>query len=178
MGKRNGHHYTDQEVERGLVAVAMCSGNYRRAAQLLEQQDLPIPASTLRDWLTRRAEDYTQVREQTMPKLNAQLAEQHTQLVRANMELEDELRKKITEQKDEIPARDLPGALRNVSTSTGIHSDKARLLRGEPTQIVQSKDAAELQRALEAHGFVISLGPQDVQELPEGSDEERDETHA
>src|SRR5678816_4159164 len=45
-----GSRYTDQQIERGLVALALFSGNRRRASKALEQQGLSIPDSTLRDW--------------------------------------------------------------------------------------------------------------------------------
>lgn len=37
-----GSRYTDQEIERGLVALALFSGNRRRASKALDQQGLSI----------------------------------------------------------------------------------------------------------------------------------------
>jgi hypothetical protein len=158
--------YTEQEIDQGLFALAWMSGNSRRAASLLATQQVHIPASTLADWTKRYPDRYARVRVETLPRLNADLAEQHTALAQAGMDLEDELRRKIVEQQAEIPARDLPGALRNVATSTGIHSDKARILRGEPTQIVEHKDPLALLRSLRSKGVEVVI-EHDVEVLPE-----------
>jgi hypothetical protein len=163
--------YTDQERERGLVALAYASGNSRHAAKLLKVQGLPIPASTLKSWPVRYADLYDKARLEILPRLNAQLAEQHIELVQSGMKLEQVFRAKIATalDKDELPARDLPGGLRNVATSIGIHSDKARLLRGEPTTIVRHDDPLAILRSLRAKGVDVEIIDGEAEEVPDAA---------
>ena len=52
---------------------------------------------------------------------------------------------KLGEDFEKLPPRDQPGAIRNISTSKAINIDKAALLRGQPTEIVEHRQAtAEL----------------------------------
>ncbi len=51
--KRTRTSYTEEEIERGLVATALASGNTRMAAQILAGEGLPIPRSTLQSWVNR-----------------------------------------------------------------------------------------------------------------------------
>ena len=41
--KRTRTSYTEEEIERGLVATALASGNTRLAAEILAGEGLPIP---------------------------------------------------------------------------------------------------------------------------------------
>jgi hypothetical protein len=84
-----GGSYTDQEVERGLVALALCSGNSRRAARLLEDRGLPIPRSTLKQWPDLYPDHYSAVQAQVLPELKARLAEEHTALADLERGLRD-----------------------------------------------------------------------------------------
>ncbi len=45
--------YTDQEVEQGLFALAMASGNTRRAGAMLQKRGLRVPHTTLDTWKHR-----------------------------------------------------------------------------------------------------------------------------
>jgi hypothetical protein len=146
-----GGTYTLEEVERGLVAVALCSGNSRRAARLLEDQDTPIPRGTLERWKADRADTYERVREDVTPRLKAMLAEEHTDLARAQMDTARKLLTRLDEEAEELPARDLPTAIRNLDVGTGIHTDKSRDLRGEATVVRhETVDVANLLKALQA----------------------------
>lgn len=63
------------------------------------------------------------------------------------------LMERVENESADIPARDLPGAIRNVATAAAISTDKALLLRGRPTQIVERGDAMTLLRKLSASGL-------------------------
>jgi hypothetical protein len=76
----SGSRYTDQEIERGLVALALFSGNRRRASKALDQQGLSIPDSTLRDWRETYPHWYAEVQRKTMPQIRELAAEQHSDL--------------------------------------------------------------------------------------------------
>ncbi len=82
-----GGSYTDHEIERGLVAIALCSGNTRRAHRELKQRGLDIPRSTLLVWIDNYADRYARVRAEILPRLKDEVAEQHTDLARYQMDV-------------------------------------------------------------------------------------------
>ena len=131
------HRYTDQEVERGLTALALASGNSKRAEAALAETGLKVSAATLRGWKTRTyPKQYATVREEILPAIREQLAEQHTELAGSLANLATKISARLEENYDKLEPRDLPGALRNVATSSAIHTDKASQLRQEPTSVI------------------------------------------
>ena len=54
--------YTDDDVNAGLVEVARCAGNARRAARSLKREGRDISESTLRRWKELHAELYAEIR--------------------------------------------------------------------------------------------------------------------
>jgi Mrp family chromosome partitioning ATPase/capsular polysaccharide biosynthesis protein len=54
--------YTDDDVTAGLVEVARCAGNARRAARSLKREGRDISESTLRRWKELHAEHYAEIR--------------------------------------------------------------------------------------------------------------------
>jgi hypothetical protein len=126
-----GSRYTDQEIERGLVALALFSGNRRRASEALDQQGLSIPDSTLRDWRETYSGWYTEVQRKTMPQIRELAAEQHSDLAQLEGGAARKLLDRLIAKYQDIPARDLPGAIRNLDVSAAVNRDKAAMLRGE-----------------------------------------------
>ena len=123
-----GSRYTDQEIERGLVALALFSGNRRRASEALDQQGLRIPDSTLRDWRETYPDWYAEVQRKTMPQIRELAAEQHSDLA----QLEGEAGRKLL---DRLMA-------------------KAAMLRGENTDTpAPMRSVSEIILALKAKGF-------------------------
>jgi Mrp family chromosome partitioning ATPase len=54
--------YTDDDVTAGLVEVARCAGNTRRAARSLKREGRDISESTLRRWKDLHADLYAEIR--------------------------------------------------------------------------------------------------------------------
>ena len=66
-------------------------------------------------------------------------------------ELERRMLAKLGKDFEQIAPRDQAGAIRNVSTVKAINVDKAALLRGQPTEIVEHRQStAELWAEFEA----------------------------
>jgi hypothetical protein len=171
--------YSEEEITRGLSAVAYFNGNTRRAADALKEQGLKIPRSTLRDWLTTRQDRYEQVRTELTPKIHAYAAEQHMDLAQAQIQLSREFMDRMHKEKDKIPARDLSTFQRNLDTGAGIHTDKALALRGSlpPEQAPRPTNFDELLERMAAKGMKLTVetGPEavegvavEVTEEPEG----------
>src|SRR5947207_2111245 len=109
MAKTISHRYTDQERERGLVALALASGNTVRAQEALAAQGLRVGRTTLWEWKTKlhRAE-YEELRERTLPAIRAYAAEKHMELADAEMETSAQLLERLKDEAGDIPVRDLP----------------------------------------------------------------------
>ena len=76
-----GSHYTGQEIERALLAVALFGGNVRRASRELEAQGLRVPYRTLFRWTVETFPDcYEDVRTHALPRIRAELDRQHLEL--------------------------------------------------------------------------------------------------
>lgn len=148
--KRTCKSYTEAEIERGLVATALASGNTRLAAATLAGEGLPIPRTTLRSWVTEiHPQRYEEVQASELPKLKKRLAEKHLALAERQMGVEHKLTDRLQESLEEIPARDLPGAIRNVGVDSAVHTDKGRDLLGDSANVnPHGKSFEELLREL------------------------------
>jgi hypothetical protein len=134
--------YTEAEIRLGLTEVALCSGNTRLAAGRLKDAGKPIPRSTLEQWARTRPEQYEEVVREILPRVNEVVAAECISVARLAADAEVETLKRYHEVLPQLPARDVPGALRNVSTTKGINIQRARELRGEPTVIRHEKQSA------------------------------------
>jgi hypothetical protein len=165
--------YSEEEITRGLAAVAYWNGNTRRASKALKEQGLDIPRSTLQGWLTTRQDRYGQVRTELVPKIHARAAEQHMDLAQAQIELSREFMDRMRAEKDNIPPRDLSTFQRNLDTGSGIHTDKALALRGviPPEQAAPTRTFNEILAAMKAKGMHLRLevGPDETPGAVEGT---------
>jgi hypothetical protein len=115
------------------VALALYSGNRRRASKALSDQGFTVPASTLQDWQQRAPDAYAKVKRNVMPQIRELAAEQHSELAQLEGEAGRKLLERLMAEYEEIPARDLPGAIRNLDVGAAVNRDKAAMPRGENT---------------------------------------------
>jgi len=119
-----GSKYTDEDIERGLQALAETGGNAAKASRACR-----IPARTLRDWKTQSfAEEFAELRREKrsgfIDKVWAGAERAMDLLLEAMQPAEDE------EEKPKISPREL-------ATVMGILTEKGLLLGGEPTAILK-----------------------------------------
>lgn len=149
--------YGAEDVDKGLVALALASGRGEVACRVLEKQGMRVTAKTLRNWRDNLYRDrYWEVQRKVLPRLQARAAENHAAIADAAVELNAKLLERLDKDADNLPIRDVAGAARNVATVGGIDRDKAAMLRGEPTEIVEHRDAGEILRQLQARGFKLT----------------------
>lgn len=174
---RTRRSFKEEEIQRALVAVAACSGNSRKAQQdLLAKDGLEITHQTLYNWSrSLHKEEYEAIRAKLLPQLQAHAAEQHRQLAEREMEVSLKLIDRLEKEVDEIPARDLPGGIRNLDTGAAIHRDKSQLLSGQPTERSE-RTADEVLRAIH-HKLGLPSPPQPVPiPLPPATNGDRERT--
>jgi hypothetical protein len=140
-------------VERGLLALAECNGNGRKAERLLSEDEITISDTTLYEWKNGlHAEQYERVRAEVVPKVRLRASEDHMALSARLMDTEGKLLTRLESTIDELPPKEVSTALRNVSTSAAIHVDKAQVLSDQPTEI-RRLDTGEVLRKLGSRGM-------------------------
>jgi hypothetical protein len=155
--KRSHHGYTQEEITRALVEVAACSGNSHMAARNLEADESApnIPQQTLWAWSRReRVEEYERIRQQALPAITQEAAEQHMHLARLQADYARSAAEHIAERIPRMEDKDLVNAMGKFDIGSGIHTEKAQLLAGQPTQIVK-REASEVLRKLQSRGIVV-----------------------
>lgn len=146
--------------QRAFLALALAGGNAARAAAGLD-----VGERSLQRWRRSHAEEYERVRRELAPQLEAVAVSEAYERVLELGRLEALVAAKLEAavEAGEIPARDLPGALRNITTSKAINVDKILALSGRPTQVVEHRSATDIVRRLAALGAVTDAS---VVELP------------
>ena len=128
--------YTEAEIRLGLTEVALCSGNTRLAAGRLKDAGKPIPRSTLEQWARTRPEQYEEVVREILPRVNEVVAAECISVARLAADAEVETLKRYHEVLPQLPARDVPGALRNVSTTKASIFSERESYAGSPRSSV------------------------------------------
>jgi hypothetical protein len=181
MGRTKGSTDYEQEViELGLMAMALENGSTQRAVERLEGLgDLErIPStSTLKNWRDQMfPEQYAEVKVKVREYVAESVAERHMRAADDAMEVENLMRDKAKAEYEQMDARDLPGAVRNMATVGAIHTDKATILRGQPTAIVEHRSVEEIERELKAHGVEIIDGTaEEDAQIEEGTEQAQKE---
>lgn len=144
--------YTDEDIERGLTALAMAGDNSLRAAEASA-----FPSSTLRAWRQRHAERYEEIRTQRAPEIDRLIvAEQRqvaVQAAQATLQAIELGRQQLAEGK----VKDAAAAARNFATTTAIAIDKTALMEGRPTQRIERVTTDEALAWAEAQGWITHI---------------------
>lgn len=138
--------------QRGLLAIALAGGNAARASEACG-----VPERTLRTWRVEHAVEFERVRRELAPRLEAlAVAELQAFVLQAAQTKLLALEKTHAAlEADAIPAKDLPAALKNIATAEAIGVDKAMVLSGRPTQVIEHRSGAELVARLARLGAVV-----------------------
>ena len=142
--------YSVEQIEAGLAAMAMWHGNSRQASRVLKEAGLEIPHTTLVEWPKAYPERFQELREQVVPQVREKLAQMFEVAGMRGAELTIKTMEQFAEKADTLDTRDLPGAIRNISTAAAISVDKSSLLRGLPTEIRQNDSAEDVLKRLQA----------------------------
>lgn len=159
--------WTVEDRERALTVVALYSGSTRAAVEQLREEGLDIPEATIRSWKSRYRERYSQLRSEMGERIRSEQAEGHARLAAKAAVIVDKMISRLEQHHDEIEIDKVPAAAKSLATVSGIHSDKARDLRGDPS-VVEHRHLSfeELQRSLRSKGVEIVIDAS-AEELPE-----------
>lgn len=162
---------TEAQLHRALVEVAACAGNTHQAARNLKQDEnaRAFDQKTLWRWSRRQhVEKYERIRQEALPRITAQAAEQHMMLAQYQTAIAAEAADRIKERLPKMEDRDLINAMGKADIGSGIHTEKAQLLSGQPTHRAD-RSVEELLRGLASKG--VQLG--EKREEADGSVVER-----
>lgn len=152
------------------MMLAICRGNAQEARRRMKARgDTPPPASTLNHWRTAHADRYEEIRTKVSAKITAEVANQAEEIMLEAGEIERAMLERIREELPNMKASELPGALRNVSTTKALNNDKiASPIRGRPTVIHHDRTAEEILKALKALDprLVIDSTADEIPTLP------------
>lgn len=167
---RRGGAYTDEEIEEGLTALALCSGNVTRASKELEQVGLTIPRKTLSDWKgNAHAGRFRRIQAQVQPEISARIAETAEAIARRLTDVEWKAVEKIEAELPGMNGTQAATALQRLTWSKGVNIDKSRLYRNEPTEISAGPTLADVASSIHvlATKFGHVLPPELAAELQE-----------
>lgn len=155
-----GGGYAEEEVARGLQAVALHRGNTRRASAQLKSMGAPIPRATLQEWKRRHVAEYERARRDVEDRIWAQTAEEHLQVTQQALKATGKAVEKMEERlrDDDVKgANTAASAARNAATVAGICNDKAAAAHGRPTEIPAAPDVGATIAALARMGVLDDI---------------------
>jgi hypothetical protein len=145
----------EEELTTALTVLAYCRGNSRKAAALLRTQGITVSQQTLAKWRAGlHADRYRELYHRLLPDIERIAAQRTEEIAESQAELEELLTERARKEYRDIPARDLPGAIRNTAVAKAVNIDKSLLMRGRPTQITSNLQAEPLLRKLQAIGLM------------------------
>lgn len=168
------NRYDTETITAALTALAYENGRPQAASERLADQGIKIPPRTLSDWRRSKTQEYAEIQKQTLPTIRQRAAEQHQEIAELQAGVAREMTVRLMDKIEEIPARDFMGGIRNMSTASAVHTDKAAQLRGEATGAAGTdrKSVKELMRSLKGKVEVVDaevVCEESVPEKPEGS---------
>ena len=111
--------------------------------------------STLTGWRTGKyAARYQRIHEQLMARIRERQAQQAEELSDRHAESGAGGGGAVHQKAHGLSTKDGSLAARNFATARGISTDKARLLRNEPTQITENRNVGEILRKLTATNVI------------------------
>lgn len=145
MGKALAPQYTQEEIDHGLVALALNAGNargaHRQLKEVIPNGRLPS-ARTLERWKNQHEERYVQIRERELEGIIERIAIAWEDAAQNGAELTEralaEAKRRLEEEPDSI--KDIGAFAQRVATSAGIATDKVFPLRSRPALIVEKRE--------------------------------------
>ena len=157
--------YVEEDIERGLTMLALCGGNWRRAGERLREQGFDIPPKTLESWKRQtHTQRYEETRARLLPRIQEKIAAEAEDLAIAYAETERQALEAFD--LSSLSPKDAAGAIRNLATAKAINVDKAQLMRGNPTQIVEKRDAGEILSKLKSRIGSVDVESEEITDAP------------
>ncbi len=156
MSRAPARRYSLEDRELALRTLALAGNRYEAATALLNKNTTGnlqnLPKQTLWRWANEQYQDrYEEIRTEVSDQVAQRVANQAEEIALAAGALELQLMEDLAAKRHDLDAKDVAGALRNVTTTKSLNIDKvASPIRGRPTIIHADRSAEEIFRALKA----------------------------
>lgn len=149
--------YSPEEIDRGLLALALAGGNAMRASRELEALGHPVPWRTLYNWRDKHAQRLSELRTEHAPKIEALIVREARDSALLAAQVEQAGLARLQDNIDDIDLKDLSKTVKDASVSKAVNVDQVLKLEGRPTQIVENRQASDLIRKLRASGAMDAI---------------------
>jgi hypothetical protein len=138
--------YTLSDVEMALGTLALNGSNYSRtSSELKEQYNLQVHPQTLKGWaLQSFPRKYAEIQHQIQDHIGEDLASKLSDNAMGAVIVQSDTIERLSKHVDDLDVKDLANVARNLAQTTSLNTEKARLLRDQPTKIVEHKDPEEI----------------------------------
>lgn len=160
-------HASDAEIERVFACLARNSGNLNRTTRELKANgDIAPDRSTILRWRRAFSDRYERIRQEVIPQIREDLAEQHVELAAKQIEASHALLDQLMENREELKPHQIAPALGKVDVGSGIHTQRAKELRESPIlQELGKQTAAQIMDALKAKGYEVDFIEGEAEEI-------------
>lgn len=158
--------YTQEQIDDALTALIAFAGNAKGACVYLESEGKRVPvATTLKEWAqTTHWERYEELRELHAGKVESKLTHDMFDATRRATEGVVLGVEKAVEKLEKGQDQDPGKTAANLASVAQRMTDKGLALSGRPSRITESRDAAEIVRALVArHPGVFGMPDEPAQ---------------
>lgn len=140
-----GSQFTEEQIRRGLLTLAMHGGNSVPAARELQQYGIEISERTLREWKNdRHSELYRELHRAHGQEIEQALVPEFRELAQAGVMAARKAIDKTVEQMDAGELRDPASAARNLTVTAATAMDKLYLATDRPTERIEQRDVHEV----------------------------------
>jgi hypothetical protein len=155
--------YTPEQIETCLTVLARL-GTSTRASEHLKHAGIDVTPEHLRLMRSRQYPNrYAEIQAREQPAILAAAEANTLEAFHRAAEAEELLNERLIQEIPHLDKRDLAAAMKNATTSKAINMDKNLLMRGQPTQITEHRDAGALLARLRN---VIDSTAEETPELP------------
>jgi hypothetical protein len=152
-GKTVGHtDFTPEEIERSLLALALCGGNSTRAAKMLEADPRMsrVPATpTLRQWRNyNHNARYEELRTRHAPEIEAAAIGDYREIVVEGARAQLLATQRSANNIEQLDPAEAAKVAKDLSVATGIAADKLLLFTDRPTSRTETTTPEQTLAAL------------------------------
>lgn len=147
--------WNQEEIALALRVMALHGGNARKANEILTGEGKPIPQKTLETWRdSTYAVEYQDAMYRLRKEIGSATSDQAMNLAAGAAQVEEALIRRAAETLHALPVKDLTKAALNMALVKKNNVETARVLRNEPTHIVEARDVSETLDTLKDLGVV------------------------
>ena len=152
-----GARQHDLETIGEALMLLAYHGNLTKTVESLKTRGIRITKQTLSGWRDRHADLWEQAETRMRDEILDRVADRAERYIADAQEAEHLLLEQLMANRDQLPAKEVANALRNISVSKAITMEKIVMpVRGRPTQIVEHRDPAEIIREMQQIAAMVS----------------------